>query len=175
MEDFLQIENYLIKSLKLSPLKLKNMFQYPSESRFKEFFTQHKAKKKRKTMKVNPKNVNLGLDKRTSIIIKNIPDYISDDQFRNIILHLNKNIDFFYVPSNIKTRKNLRVAFVNVLESKQIVPIYMGLYKMKFVYNSPNIEMEICYCYSKVQGKEQLMRRFFPFPLFINNNLKSMY
>ena len=173
MEDFLQIENYLIKSLKLSPLKLKNMFQYPSESRFKEFFTQHKAKKKRKTMKVNPKNVNLGLDKRTSIIIKNIPDYISDDQFRNIILNLNKNIDFFYVPSNIKTRKNLRVAFVNVLESKQIVPIYMGLYKMKFVYNSPNIEMEICY--SKVQGKEQLMRRFFPFPLFINNNLKSMY
>ena len=149
------------------------MFQYPSESRFKEFFTQHKAKKKRKTMKVNPKNVNLGLDKRTSIIIKNIPDYISDDQFRNIILNLNKNIDFFYVSSNIKTRKNLRVAFVNVLESKQIVPIYMGLYKMKFVYNSPNIEMEICY--SKVQGKEQLMRRFFPFPLFINNNLKSMY
>ena len=173
MEDFLQIENYLIKSLKLSPLKLKNMFQYPSESRFKEFFTQHKAKKKRKTMMVNPKYVNLGLDKRTSIIIKNIPDYISDDQFRNIILNLNKNIDFFYVPSNIKTRKNLRVAFVNVLESKQIVPIYMGLYKMKFVYNSPNIEMEICY--SKVQGKEQLMRRFFPFPLFINNNLKSMY
>ena len=173
MEDSLQIENYLIKSLKLSPLKLKNMFQYPSESRFKEFFTQHKAKKKRKTMMVNPKNVNLGLDKRTSIIIKNIPDYISDDQFRSIILNLNKNIDFFYVPSNIKTRKNLRVAFVNVLESKQIVPIYMGLYKMKFVYNSPNIEMEICY--SKVQGKEQLMRRFFPFPLFINNNLKSMY
>ena len=173
MEDFLQIENYLIKSLKLSPLKLKNMFQYPSESRFKEFFTQHKAKKKRKTMMVNPKNVNLGLDKRTSIIIKNIPDYISDDQFRSIILNLNKNIDFFYVPSNIKTRKNLRVAFVNVLESKQIVPIYMGLYKMKFVYSSPNIEMEICY--SKVQGKEQLMRRFFPFPLFINNNLKSMY
>ena len=173
MEDSLQIENYLIKSLKLSPLKLKNMFQYPSESRFKEFFTQHKAKKKRKTMMVNPKNVNLGLDKRTSIIIKNIPDYISDDQFRNIILNLNKNINFFYVPSNIKTRKNLRVAFVNVLESKQIVPIYMGLYKMKFVYNSPNIEMEICY--SKVQGKEQLIRRFFPFPLFINNNLKSMY
>ena len=173
MEDSLQIEDYLIKSLHLSPFKLKKLFQYPSESRFKEFFTQHKAKKKRKTMKVNPKNVNLGLDKRTSIIIKNIPDYISDDQFRNIILHLNKNIDFFYVPSNIKTRKNLRVAFVNVLESKQIVPIYMGLYKMKFVYNSPNIEMEICY--SKVQGKEQLMRRFFPFPLFINNNLKSMY
>ena len=92
-------------------------------------------------MMVNPKNVNLGLDKRTSIIIKNIPDYISDSQFKNIILSFNKDIDFFYVPSNIKTRKNLRVAFVNVLESKQIVPIYMGLYKMKFV-SSTKLNLE---------------------------------
>ena len=174
MENSSQIVNYLIESLKLSPIKLKKLLKYPSESRFKEFFTQHKVKKKRKTMMVNPKNVVLGLDKRTSIIIKNIPDYISNEQFRNIILTFCKEIDFFYVPLNIKTRKNLRVAFVNVLECKQIVPIYMGLYKMKFVYSSPNIEMEICY--SKVQGKEQLIRRFFPFPpLFMNNNLKSVY
>ena len=74
---------------------------------------------------------------------------------------------------NIKTRKNLRVAFVNVLDAKQIVPIYMGLYKMKFVYNSPNIEMEICY--SKVQGKEQLLRRFFLFPQMVNHNFTNMY
>ena len=124
-------------------------------------------------MTVNPKNVVLGLDKRTSIIIKNIPDYISDEQFKNIVLYFNKEIDFFFVPMNIKTRKNLRVAFVNVLNYKQIVPIYMGLYKMKFVYNNPNIEMEICY--SKVQGKEQLLRRFFPFPPMIGNNLIDMY
>jgi hypothetical protein len=173
MENSQMIENYLIESLKLSPIKLKNILKHPSESRFKDIFSQHKVKKKRKTMMVNPKNVVLGLDKRTSIIIKNIPDYISDEQFKNIVLSFNKEIDFFYVPMNIKTRKNLRVAFVNVLEYKQIVPIYMGLYKMKFVYNSPNIEMEICY--SKVQGKEQLFRRFFPFPPMFNNNLMSMY
>ena len=124
-------------------------------------------------MTVNPKNCVLGLDKRTSIIIKNIPDYISDEQFKNIVLNFNKEIDFFFVPMNIKTRKNLRVAFVNVLDYKQIVPIYMGLYKMKFVYSSPNIEMEICY--SKVQGKEQLLRRFFPFPPMLSNNLINMY
>ena len=35
----------------------------------------------------------------------------------------------------------------------------MGLlYKMKFVYDNPNIGMEICY--SKVQGKNQLIQRF---------------
>ena len=173
MDNYKQIENYLIETLKLPPKEIKYCFKYPTESRFKEFFSQHKVKKKRKTMTVNPKNVILGLDKRTSIIIKNIPDYISDEQFKKIILNFSHEFDFFYVPMNIKTRKNLRVAFVNVLDSKQIVPIYMGLYKMKFVYNSPNIEMEICY--SKVQGKEQLLKRFFFFPQVMNNNLLKMY
>ena len=60
----------------------------------------------------------------------------------------------------IKTRKKLRVAFVNVLNFLDIVPIYMGLlYKMKFIYHNPHIEMEICY--SKVQGKDLLIKRFF--------------
>ena len=172
MENLKLIENYLIGSLKLSPTKSKKIFKYPSESRFKEFFSQNKVKKRRKTMMVNPKNALLGLDKRTSIIIKNIPDYISDEQFKKIVYAFSQNIDFFYVPMNIKTRKNLRVAFVNVLDPKQIVPIYMGLYKMKFVYNCPNIEMEICY--SKVQGKEQLFRRFFHFPPMISDNLTNM-
>lgn len=173
MENLKLIENYLIGSLKLSPTNSKNIFKYPSESRFKEFFSQNKVKKRRKTMMVNPKNALLGLDKRTSIIIKNIPDYISDEQFKNIVLSFSKEINFFYIPTNVKTRKNLRVAFVNVLEYKQIVPIYMGLYKMKFVYISPNTEMEICY--SKVQGKEQLFRRFFPFPPIFGNNLMNSY
>lgn len=173
MENLKLIENYLIGSLKLSPTKSKKIFKYPSESRFKEFFSQNKVKKRRKTMMVNPKNALLGLDKRTSIIIKNIPDYISDEQFKNIVLSFSKEINFFYIPTNVKTRKNLRVVFVNVLEYKQIVPIYMGLYKMKFVYINPNTEMEICY--SKVQGKEQLFRRFFPYPPIFGNNLMNSY
>ena len=111
-------------------------------------------------MSVNPKNIMLGLDKRTSIIIKNIPENYSSEQFKQIVVKYCPFIDFFYVPLKIRTRKKLRVAFVNVLNYSQIVPIYMGLiYKMKFVYNNPDIEMEICY--SKVQGKNQLMQRFF--------------
>ena len=36
----------------------------------------------------------------------------------------------------------------------------MGLlYKTKFIYHNPDIGMEICY--SKVQGKNQLIQRFF--------------
>ena len=111
-------------------------------------------------MSVNPKNIMLGLDKRTSIIIKNIPEELTPEQFKKIILNFNPYIDFYYVPLKIKTRKKLRVAFVNVLNFLDIVPIYMGLlYKMKFIYHNPHIEMEICY--SKVQGKDLLIKRFF--------------
>ena len=154
------LQNYLLMSLNLNS-KLKSLiFNHPKEPRFKDLFSNMKTKKKRKTMSVNPKNIMLGIDKRTSIIIKNIPDDITSDQFKSIVLKYNPFIDFFYVPIKIRTRKRLRVAFVNVLNYTQIVPIYMGLiYKSKFVYNTHDIEMEICY--SKVQGKNQLMQRFF--------------
>ena len=111
-------------------------------------------------MSVNPKYIMLGLDKRTSIIIKNIPENYTSEQFKQIVTKFCPYLDFFYVPLKIRTRKKLRVAFVNVINYSQIVPIYMGLiYKMKFVYNYPDVEMEICY--SKVQGKNQLIQRFF--------------
>lgn len=151
---------YLLESLKLSKTLILTIFTHPKESRFKDLFQTIKIKKKRKTMSVNPKNIMLGLDKRTSIIIKNIPENINSDEFKKIILKFDPMIDFFYVPLKIRTRKKLRVAFVNVTNYLQIVPIYMGLlYKMKFVYNNSSIEMEICY--SKVQGKNQLIQRFF--------------
>ena len=77
----------------------------------------------------------LGIDKRTSIIIKNIPEDVSDEQFKKIVYSFNQGINFFYIPMNIKTRKKLGVAFVNVLNYKQIVPIYKGLiYKIRFIY-----------------------------------------
>ena len=152
--------NYLLMSLNLNSKLKPIIFNHPKESRFKDLFSNMKIKKKRKTMSVNPKNVMLGIDRRTSIIIKNIPEDITSDQFKSIVMQYNPLIDFFYVPIKIRTRKRLRVAFVNVLNYSQIVPIYMGLiYKSKFVYNSHDIEMEICY--SKVQGKNQLMKRFF--------------
>ena len=160
MEDCKYLEKNLIKSLNLNMEITNLIFIHPKESRFKTLFESLKAKRKRKTMSVNPKSIMLGLDKRTSIIIKNIPDYLDSEQFKEIILSICPYIDFFYVPVKILTRKKLRVAFVNVLNYYQIVPIYMELiFKKKFVYNNPKIEMEICY--SKVQGKNSLMKRFF--------------
>ena len=170
--DFL-LENYLVNSLNLSSDKIRLLLKHPTESRFKDLFEyKPQKKKKRKTMNVNPRSIMLGLDQRTSIIIKNISDDLNEMQFKKIVFTFSKDIDFFHIPQTIKTRKNLRVAFVNVLHFKQIVPIYMGLlYKMKFIYSSPNIHMEVCY--SKVQGKELLMKRFFPNDMTNLNQIKN--
>ena len=160
IDDDKNLEQYLIKSLNLNDNIISIIFTHPKESRFTKLFQTIKTKTKRKTMSVNPKNIMLGLDKRTSIIIKNIPKNMTNEQFKNIILNFSQFIDFFYVPIKIRTRKNLRVAFVNVTNCNEIVPIYMGLlYKKKFIYDNPDIEMEICY--SKVQGKDKLYERFF--------------
>ena len=80
-----EIFNYFIDSLNLSPEKVKLILTHPTESRFKEFFIESKPKKKKKRMLVHPKNIMLGLDKRTSIIIKNIPDYLTEEQFKKIV------------------------------------------------------------------------------------------
>ena len=135
-------------------------FHHPKESRFKQLFDElSKKHKKRKAKQVNPKNIISGLDKRTSIIIKNIPEGISSDTFFKILSSSCSSIDYYYVPVNIRTRKNLRVAFVNVKDYNEIATIYMKLlYKMKFQYDNPSINMEICY--SKYQGKNRLIQRF---------------
>ena len=170
--DFL-IENYLVNSLNLRSDIIRLLLKHPTESRFKDLFEyKPQKKKKRKTMNLNPRSIMLGLDQITSIIIKNISDDLDEMQFKKIVFTFSKDIDFFHIPLTIKTRKNLRVAFVNVLHFKQIVPIYMGLlYKMNFIYSSPNIHMEICY--SKVQGKELLMKRFFPNEMTNLNQIKN--
>ena len=156
MEEW-QIDKFLIHSLNLNKA---HVFSHPKESRFKSFFENLKYKKKKKTMSVNPKDIILGNDKRTSIIIKNIPNDLTPEQFWQIINKFCQNIDFYYVPLKIMTRKKLRVAFLNVINYIDIVTIFMGLkYKSKFVYESPGVEIEICY--SKVQGKGHLFKRFF--------------
>ena len=138
-------------------------FSQPIQSRFVNFFSfsnKNTINKNKVSFIISLEKIEKGEDKRTSIIIKNIPDDMTSEQFKQIVINLCPYIDFFYVPLKIRTRKKLRVAFVNVLNYSQIVPIYMGLiYKIKFVYINPDVEMEICY--SKVQGKNQLIQRFF--------------
>ena len=54
--------------------------------------------------------------------------------------------------------ENFIVAYLNVINYKSVVPIYMGLRKHTFNYFNRNIQIEILY--SKIQGKEELKKIF---------------
>ena len=135
-------------------------FKTPESSRFESFFISiyKKEKKIKKTKKqskiIFPEKIVRNEDKRTSLVIKGIPIDISKKEIRNIIEKYG-NLNYLYI---IKDPKNIEhstsIAFVNVVNYKSIIPLYMNLRNYKFNKNGNVHNIEIIY--SNVQGKEQL-------------------
>ena len=135
-------------------------FKSAESSRFESFFISiyKKEKKTKKTKKqskiIFPEKIIRNEDKRTSLMIKGIPIDISKKEIRNIIEKYG-NLNYLYIikdPKNIE--HNTSIAFVNVVNYKSIIPLYMNLRNYKFNKNGNIYNIEIIY--SNVQGKEQL-------------------
>ena len=62
-----------------------------------------------------------------------------------LILEKIANVNFIYIPLFMLTSYNLRCAFVNVVNPKSIIDIYIKLRKLNFQYDNPNTKIEICY------------------------------
>ena len=103
-----------------------------------------------------PERIMQGEDKRTSLMLKNIPKNIKKKDIRNMIEKFG-NINFLSI-SKDQNIDNFIIAYLNVINYKSIVPIYMGLRKHTFDYFGNKINIEIYY--SKVQGKEELKKVF---------------
>lgn len=54
--------------------------------------------------------------------------------------------------------ENFIIAYLNVINYRSIVPIFMGLRKHTFYYMNKAFQIEIMY--SKIQGKEELKKIF---------------
>ena len=135
-------------------------FKSPETSRFESFFISiyKKEKKIKKTKKqskiIFPEKIVRNEDKRTSLMIKGIPIDISKKEIRNIIEKFG-NLNYLYIikePKNIE--HNTSIAFINVVNYKSIITLYMNLRNYKFNKNGNVYNIEIIY--SNVQGKEQL-------------------
>jgi len=136
-------------------------FKSPESSRFESFFIsiykkEKKIKKKAKKLSkiIFPEKIIRNEDKRTSLMIKGIPIDISKKEIRNTIEKYG-NLNYLYIikdPKNIE--HNTSIAFVNVVNYKSIIPLYMNLRNYKFSRNGNVYNIEIIY--SNVQGKEQL-------------------
>jgi hypothetical protein len=70
--------------------------------------------------------VRLGLDPRTTIMIKNIPNKYSQSMLLDLIDKQHRmHYDFFYLPIDFKNKCNMGYAFINFVHSVYIVDFFM--------------------------------------------------
>jgi len=126
------------------------------ESFFISFYKKEKAIKKQKnnSLIIFPEKIISNEDKRTSLMIIGIPLDTSKKEVRNLIEKYG-NLNYLYIikdPKNLES--NTSIAFVNVVNYKSIIPLYMNLRNYKFNKNGKIYNIKIQY--SNVQGKEKL-------------------
>jgi RNA recognition motif-containing protein len=137
-------------------------FNSPLSSRFQNYFSilnkTENTKKKKKTTSVIifPDKIMQGEDKRTSIVIKNIPRNVKKKDIRNMVEKYG-NINFLTIAKDQES-ENYMKAYLNMINYKSIIPIYMGLRKVTFNYQGNLINIQIVY--SEVQGKSELKKIF---------------
>ena len=137
-------------------------FARPSSSRFESLFislSKIEENKKNDTFYsylIFPEKIIQGKDKRTSLLIKNIPKIIKKREIRNMVEKYG-NINYLILTQD-NMAENFLIAYLNVINYRRIVPIYMGLRKTIFYYMNKAFQIEIMY--SKIQGKEELKKIF---------------
>ena len=179
-------EDYLNKILYKEPskilLELFPKLSNPSQSRFHQLFKrlnelnkiESNEKAKNKNININKKNkknimeLNLykiqnGIDKRTSLMIKNIPKGIEEIDVVKWLLQL-ANLNYVFVPKDEFSNKILGFAFINVCEYTDILQLLQKLAFIENYNNNNNINTtnnkKIEVIYSHKQGLKSLSKSF---------------
>ena len=135
-------------------------FSSPNSSRFESFFITNFKNENRNNKNINkskyifPEKIILNEDKRTSLLIKGIPKDMPKKEVRDFIEKYG-NLNYLYIIQDINSiDKNSSMAYVNVINYKSIIPIFMNLRNYKIIKNGHIYTIEVMY--SIAQGKEQL-------------------
>ena len=153
---------------------------HPSQSRFHELFKKLKEinnqqeketkkskpiykKNKKNKMELNLYKIQNGIDKRTSLMIKNIPKGIEELDVVKWLLQLVK-LNYVFVPKDEFSNKILGFAFINVCESTDILELLKKLaiienYNNSYISNNNN-NKKIEVIYSHKQGLKSLSKSF---------------
>lgn len=106
-------------------------------------------------------SVKSGLDQRTSLMIRNIPNKYKQQSLLSEFQrtgHGPDKIDFFYLPIDFKNKCNRGYAFVNFVDVEDIVSFYNTYHEQPWkVFNSEKICVVM---YARIQGKEAFLKRF---------------
>ncbi|XP_076925015.1 protein MEI2-like 4 [Bidens hawaiensis] len=100
-----------------------------------------------------------GEDRRTTLMIKNIPNkYTSKMLLAAIDERHRGTYDFIYLPIDFKNKCNVGYAFINMTESPLIVPFYQAFNGKK--WEKFNSEKVASIAYARIQGKAALIAHF---------------
>ena len=184
-KNIIPFDEYIKKILYKDPTKiLLDIFprlSHPAQSRFHEFFKKLKErnneqekeikkiksasiykKNKKNIMELNLYKIQNGIDKRTSLMIKNIPKGIEELDVIKWLLQLAK-LNYVFVPKDEFSNKILGFAFINVCESTDILELLKKLsisenYNNSYICNNNNKKIEVIY--SHKQGLKSLSKSF---------------
>lgn len=111
--------------------------------------------------KIDIDRIRTGYDQRTSLMIRNIPNKYTQQEFINEInshRELRDKFDFFYLPIDFKNKCNIGYCFLNVGSCVDIVDFYQ-IFNNR-VWTKYNSDKVCLISYAKIQGKESLVNRF---------------
>lgn len=136
-------------------------FKSPLNSRFENLFVSIIKMENplnrhiNRTNTIYPEKIARNEDKRTSIVIKGIPKHMPKNEVRNLLEKFG-NINFLYIinSSTNENNNNTSIAFVNVINFKSIIPLFMNLRNYKIEKCGKTYSLKISY--SNVQGKPKL-------------------
>ena len=161
-------EEYINKILLKDPskilLELFPRLSHPAQSRFHEFFKKLKNNKefhkknnnKKNVMELNLYKIQNGIDKRTSLMIKNIPKGIDEINVVKWLIQLVK-LNYVFVPKDEFSNKILGFAFINVCDYTDILELLKKLSILE-TFNNNNKKIEVIY--SHKQGLKSLTKSF---------------
>lgn len=100
-----------------------------------------------------------GLDKRTTIMIRNIPNKYTQQLLLNEINVNHKGkYDFFYLPIDFKNRCNVGYAFINFIDFRAILAFFKEFNSQR--WKNFNSEKVCAISYARIQGKQSMISRF---------------
>jgi hypothetical protein len=113
----------------------------------------------RKQFELDVDRILRGDDKRTTLMIKNIPNKYTSKMLLAAIDERHKGTyDFIYLPIDFKNKCNVGYAFINITDPSLIVPFYQTFNGKK--WEKFNSEKVATLAYARIQGKSALVAHF---------------
>ena len=113
----------------------------------------------RKKYIINLENIINEIDQRTTLMIKNIPHYTSQNSLMYIFNNqgYKDEFNFFYLPIDFTKNMNAGYAFINFKNAKSIIKFYLEFNEKPWKFN----QNKKCYLsYARIQGFRAITQHF---------------